>query len=885
MVGVKILDNQDNFYDDETREWLEALDDLVQTGSSEKASFILSKLAERLTQKGTIPTFNLTTPFRNTIPINEEARMPGELFMERKIRSYIRWNALAMVLRANKNDDELGGHIATFSSAAMLYDIGFNYFFKGYDQGLGDLIYFQGHSSPGIYARSFLEGRLSEAELDNFRREVDKPGISSYPHPWLMPNYWQFPTVSMGLGPIMGIYQAHIMRYLSARNLVPREDRKVWVFCGDGEMDEPESKGAIGLAGREGLENLIFVINCNLQRLDGPVRGNHKIIQELEGEFRGSGWNVIKVVWGRHWDPILARDSKGLLQELMNRVVDGELQNFKAKGGAYTREKFFGQNPEVLEMVKDLTDDDIYKLNRGGHDPYKVYAAFHKAVNSKGAPTVVLALTTKGYGTGSREADNTTHQVKKLTLENIQAFRDRFDIPIEDKDLEKLPYLKFSEDSPEFKYMTETRKKLGGFIPVRKFDDQPLDPPNSDIFLKYQAGSDNKALSTTMVFVRMMTDLIKDKSMGNRVIPIVPDEARTFGMEGLFRQIGIYSAEGQKYEPEDADQVMWYKESKDGVMLEEGITEAGAFSAWIALATSYYNYNFPTIPVYLFYSMFGFQRIMDLAWAAGDAQAKGFLIGATAGRTTLNGEGLQHQDGHSHMLSALIPNCTSYDPAFGSELAVIFKHGIEEMFVHNKNCFYYITVMNENYTHPPINPSQEQDVIKGMYLFKEEKKAQIRLLGAGTILNEVIKAASILDKFDINSEIWSVTSFNLLRKDGMECDRLRSQDPLDKSIKSFVEDKFSSNNLPVIAASDYVKAYSEQIRPWIKDSYYTLGTDGYGRSDSRAKLREFFEVDANAIARSAAYALYQANELSEQQLKDIYKACDHDPAKPHPWEV
>lgn len=879
------MDNQDNFYDDETREWLEALDDLVQTGSSEKASFILSKLAERLTQQGTIPTFNLTTPFRNSIPINEEARMPGELFMERKIRSYIRWNALAMVLRANKNDDELGGHIATFSSAAMLYDIGFNYFFKGYDQGLGDLIYFQGHSSPGIYARSFLEGRLSEEELDNFRREVDKPGISSYPHPWLMPNYWQFPTVSMGLGPIMGIYQAHIMRYLSARNLVPREDRKVWVFCGDGEMDEPESKGAIGLAGREGLENLIFVINCNLQRLDGPVRGNHKIIQELEGEFRGSGWNVIKVVWGRHWDPILARDSKGLLQELMNRVVDGELQNFKAKGGAYTREKFFGQNPEVLEMVKDLTDDDIYKLNRGGHDPYKVYAAFHKAVNAKGAPTVVLALTTKGYGTGSREADNTTHQVKKLTLENIQAFRDRFDIPIEDKELGNLPYLKFSEDSPEFKYMIETRKKLGGFIPVRKFDDQPLDPPNSDIFLKYQAGSDNKALSTTMVFVRMMTDLIKDKSMGNRVIPIVPDEARTFGMEGLFRQIGIYSAEGQKYEPEDADQVMWYKESKDGVMLEEGITEAGAFSAWIALATSYYNYNFPTIPVYLFYSMFGFQRIMDLAWAAGDAQAKGFLIGATAGRTTLNGEGLQHQDGHSHMLSALIPNCTSYDPAFGSELAVIFKHGIEEMFVHNKNCFYYITVMNENYAHPPINPSQEQDVIKGMYLFKENQRAQIRLLGAGAILNEVIKAASILDKFEINSEIWSVTSFNLLRKDGMECDRLSSQDPLDKSVKSFVEDKFSSNNLPVIAASDYVKAYSEQIRPWIKNSYYTLGTDGYGRSDSRAKLREFFEVDANAIARTAAYALYQASELSDQQLKNIYKACDHDPAKPHPWEV
>ena len=874
-----------NFYDEETREWLEALDDILASEGPDKASFILSKLAERLTQQGSLPSFNLTTPFRNTIPINEEARMPGELFMERKIRSYIRWNALAMVLRANKNDDELGGHIATFSSAAMLYDIGFNYFFKGYDKGLGDLIYYQGHSSPGIYARSFLEGRLSEEDLDNFRREVEKPGISSYPHPWLMPDYWQFPTVSMGLGPIMGIYQAHIMRYLSARDLVPREDRKVWVFCGDGEMDEPESKGAIGLAGREGLENLIFVINCNLQRLDGPVRGNHKIIQELEREFRGSGWNVIKVVWGRHWDPILARDSKGLLQELMNQVVDGELQNFKAKGGAYTREKFFGQNPEVLEMVKDLTDEDIYKLNRGGHDPYKVYAAYHKAVNSKGAPTVVLALTTKGYGTGSREADNTTHQVKKLTLENIQAFRDRFDIPIDDKDLESLPYLRFAEDSPEFKYMQATRKKLGGFLPIRKFDEQPLEAPSPDIFTKYQQGSEGKALSTTMVFVRMMTDLIKDKAIGKRVIPIVPDEARTFGMEGLFRQIGIYSAEGQKYEPEDADQVMWYKESKDGVMLEEGITEAGAFSAWIALATSYYNYNFPTIPIYLFYSMFGFQRIMDLAWAAGDAQAKGFLLGATAGRTTLNGEGLQHQDGHSHLFSALIPNCVSYDPAFGSELAVIFKHGIDEMYVQNKNCFYYITVMNENYAHPALDSSQEADVIKGMYLFQASPKAQIRLLGAGTILNEVIRAADLLKTFEIEAEIWSVTSFNQLRKDGMESDRLKMLHPTDTEIESFVESKFSAAAMPVVAATDYVRAYAEQIRPWIQAPYFTLGTDGYGRSDSRAKLRAFFEVDANAIVRTAAFALFKAGSLDTKKLEHILSASNHQPDKPHPWTV
>ena len=879
------MKNQDKFYDDETREWLQALDDIVQSGGPEKASFILSKLAERLTQKGTIPSFNLTTPFRNTIPLNEEVRMPGELFMERKIRSYIRWNALAMVLRANKNDDELGGHIATFSSAATLYDIGFNYFFKGYDKGLGDMIYFQGHSSPGIYARSFLEGRLSEEDLDNFRREVDRPGISSYPHPWLMPNYWQFPTVSMGLGPIMGIYQAHVMRYLSARDLVPRDDRKVWVFCGDGEMDEPESKGAIGLAGREGLENLIFVINCNLQRLDGPVRGNHKIIQELEREFRGSGWNVIKVVWGRHWDPILARDSKGLLQELMNEVVDGELQNFKAKGGSYTREKFFGKHPEVLEMVSDLTDEDIYKLNRGGHDPYKVFAAYHKAVNTKGAPTVILALTTKGYGTGSREADNTTHQVKKLTTENIQAFRDKFNIPIDDNDIEELPYIKFEKDSPEYKYLVETRQKLGGFLPIRKFDEQPLSEPASEVFNKYKLGSEEKKLSTTMVFVRMMTDLIKDKSMGNRLVPIVPDEARTFGMEGLFRQIGIYSAEGQKYEPEDADQVMWYKESKEGVMLEEGITEAGAFSAWIALATAYYNYNFPMIPIYLFYSMFGFQRIMDLAWAAGDAQARGFLIGATSGRTTLNGEVLQHQDGHSHMMSALIPNCVSYDPAFGSELAVIFKHGISEMFIENKNCFYYITVMNENYHHPAIKPEQEEDVIKGMYLFKSFKKPQVRLLGSGSIMNEVIKAGELLKSFDIDSELWSVTSFNLLRKNGMEIERKNLLMPTDNTLLSFIERKFQRATLPVIAATDYVRGYAEQIRPWIKSSYLTLGTDGYGRSDAREKLREFFEVDAVTIAKAAAFSLFRDGSLSKEKLNNIYTELGNNPEKPNPWEV
>ena len=767
--------------DYELQEWLEALDNVINESGSERASEILSELASKLTASGTIPTFNLTTPFRNTIPISDEARMPGDLFLERKIRSYIRWNALAMVLKANKSEDDLGGHISTFSSAATLYDVGFNYFFKGNDSGEADLIYFQGHCSPGIYARSFLEGRLTEKDLDNFRREVDKPGISSYPHPWLMPEYWQFPTVSMGLGPIMGIYQAHVMRYLSARGLIERGNRKVWVFCGDGEMDEPESKGAIGLAGRESLENLIFVINCNLQRLDGPVRGNHKIIQELEREFRGSGWNVLKVVWGRHWDQILSRDGKGKLQRLMDAVVDGELQNFKAKGGAYTREKFFGQDPEVLKMVEDLTDEDIYKLNRGGHDPYKVYAAYHKAVNTKGAPTVILALTTKGYGTGSREADNTTHQVKKLTTDNLKAFRDRFDIPVLDKDLEKLPYIKFAKNSKEYKYLKETREKLGGPIPARIFDDSPLKKPSLEHFKKYLDGSGDKKISTTMTFVRLMTDLIKDKNIGDRIVPIVPDEARTFGMEALFRQIGIYSSEGQKYQPEDADQVMWYKESKEGVMLEEGITEAGAFSAWLALATSYANYNLPMIPIYLFYSMFGFQRIHDLAWAAGDSQARGFLIGATSGRTTLNGEGLQHQDGHSHLLSATIPNCLSYDPAFGYELSVITRHGIEEMYYKRKKVFYYLTITNENYIQLSQPKGSDEGIIKGIYCLEKEKSPAVKLLGSGAILNESIKAKEMLNKFGISAEVWSATSFNLLRKDGMETEREKIMNPLSKN--------------------------------------------------------------------------------------------------------
>ena len=868
----------------ETTEWLDAINSVLDEEGIERASFLLTALAKRLNQEGAIPSYNLTTPFQNSIHAKDEAQMPGDLFMERKIRSLIRWNALVMVLRANKSDDDLGGHISTFSSAATLYEVGFNYFFRGSEGQLEDLIYYQGHCSPGIYARSYLEGYLQEEDLDNFRREVEKPGLSSYPHPWLMPDYWQFPTVSMGLGPIMGIYQAHIMRYMSARNLVPRNDRKVWVFCGDGEMDEPESKGAIGLAGREKLENLIFVVNCNLQRLDGPVRGNGKIIQELEGEFRGSGWNVIKVVWGRKWDSIISKDKEGKLQEIMDAVVDGELQNFKAKGGAYTREKFFAQDPDVLEMVDDLTDEDIYKLNRGGHDPYKVYAAYHKATNSKGAPTVILALTTKGYGTGSREADNTTHQVKKLSLENIKSFRDTFDIPVNDSEIEKLPYVRPAADSPEIQYLNKTRESLGGPIPRRRNKSKVLNNPNDKVFSKLYESSKDRKVSTTMAAVRIITELLKDKDIGERIVPIVPDEARTFGMESLFRQVGIYSSAGQKYEPEDADKVMWYKESKDGVMLEEGITEAGAFSAWSALATTYSSYDFPMVPFYLFYSMFGFQRIHDLAWAAGDAQAKGFLIGATSGRTTLNGEGLQHQDGHSHILSSTIPNCRSYDPAYAYEVAVIIKDGIQKMYVDQENYFYYITTTNENYPQPEMPKNSEKGIVKGMYKVVDSEKPSIRLIGSGAILRESIKANEILSKYKIHSEVWSVTSFNLLRKDGMETERFNQLNP-DKEKDTYVEECFDNKDIPVVASTDYMRAYAEQIRPYIKGEYSVLGTDGYGRSDSREMLRDFFEINSNNIVRVSAYSLYKSKVIDKKLLTKIYSDMGVDPSKPNPWEI
>ena len=846
----------------ETAEWLEALDDVIKQDESgqKRASFLLKTLAERAAQAGGQVPSAITTPFRNTIKPTDEKRMPGDLFMERRIRSLIRWNALAMVMRANDNDDGLGGHISSFSSSATLYDIGFNYFFKGNDDSPGDLIYYQGHIAPGMYARSYLEGRLSEDQLDNFRREVGGEGLSSYPHPWLMPDYWQFPTVSMGLGPIQAIYQANVMKYQHSRELVNNDGRKVWAFLGDGECDEPESLGAISLAGREQLDNLIFVINCNLQRLDGPVRGNGKIIQELEGVFRGAGWNVIKVIWGRHWDALLEKDKTGLLKKRMNEVCDGELQNYKANGGAYTREHFFGKYPELLELVKDLSDDDIMHLNRGGHDPYKVYAAYSQAVETTGQPTVILAMTVKGYGTGaSGEAQNETHSLKKLDVESLKKFRDRFAIPIGDDELKDVPYYKPAPDSPEMTYMNKRRQALGGYIPSRNPDFEAFEVPGLDALKSQLKDTGKREISTTMSFVRTLSTLTKDKTIGERVVPIVPDEARTFGMEGMFRQLGIYSSQGQKYTPHDSDNIMFYKEDKKGQILEEGINEAGAFSAWLAAATSYSNHGYPMIPFYIFYSMFGFQRIMDLAWAAGDSQARGFLLGATAGRTTLNGEGLQHQDGHSLLMANMIPNCVSYDPTYAFELTIIIQHGMKRMYTDKENCFYYITVENENYHHPEMPAGCEEGVIKGMYLLEEaagNKTHKVQLMGGGAILREVREAAEILrNDFDVDADVWSMTSINELRREGMECERWNLLHPEQEPKQSYLAQQLESHDGPIVCATDYMKSYGEQIAPYIRRQYRVLGTDGYGRSDTRAALRNHFEVDRYFIVVTALTSL------------------------------
>ena len=882
---------------EEQEEWLDALEGVLKREGVAAASALLQSLAGRLTRTGASLPFAVSTPYRNTIPSADETPMPGDLFMERRIRSLIRWNALAMVVRANRRPGDLGGHISSFASSATLYDVGFNYFFQapepadaeGKVSRSGDLVYFQGHASPGIYARSFLEGRLSEEQLDNFRRETGSDGLSSYPHPWLMPDYWQFPTVSMGLGPLQAIYQAHVMKYLDSRGLVEMGNRKVWAFLGDGECDEPESLGALSLAGREKLDNLIFVVNCNLQRLDGPVRGNGKIIQELEGYFRGAGWNVIKVVWGRHWDPLFAKDSQGLMQRAMDATVDGEYQNFKAKGGKYVRDNFFAKDPELLRMVEHLSDDDIYRLNRGGHDPYKVYAAYHAATNHTGQPTVILAKTVKGYGMGDAgESENTTHQVKKLDLDELKYFRDRFDVPLSDDQLQDVPYYRPAADSSEMQYLRQSRERLGGFMPRRLVDQETLTVPPLSAFKAQIGGTGEREVSSTMAFVRILATLLRDKHLGKRVVPIVPDEARTFGMEGMFRQLGIYSSEGQLYEPEDSDELAAYKESKSGQVLEEGINEAGAFAAWMAAATSYSTHQYTLLPFYIYYSMFGFQRVGDLAWAAGDLQAKGFLLGGTAGRTTLNGEGLQHQDGHSHVLAATVPNCISYDPAYAFELAVIIRRGLEHMYVEQAPVYYYLTLMNEAYQHPAMPEGVEADIVKGMYLLEtlgEASAPKIRLLGSGALLPEARSAAQrLVDDFGLQVQVYSVTSYTELARNVQDHQRDVLLDGENVSVSCHVSDLLNNNDwseAPVVAVSDYVKSLPEQVRSAIDSPFRVLGTDGFGRSDTREQLRAFFEVDRRFIQYSALSELVAAGHM-QLDLRHVREQLGIDTHKPNP---
>ncbi|MCG7865003.1 MAG: pyruvate dehydrogenase (acetyl-transferring), homodimeric type [Candidatus Thiodiazotropha taylori] len=874
----------------ETQEWLDALEAVLENEGVERAHFLIERLVDKARRSGAHLPFSANTAYVNTIPVTKQQRFPGDRAMERRIRSFIRWNAMAMVVQANRISTELGGHISSFASSATLFDVGFNHFFHAPTKERdGDLIFFQGHSAPGVYARAYLEGRLSEEQLYSFRQEVDGHGLSSYPHPWLMPGFWQFPTVSMGLGPLMAIYQARFMRYLHDRGMVNTEERKVWAFCGDGEMDEPEALGAISLAGRERLDNLVFVINCNLQRLDGPVRGNGKIIQELEGVFRGAGWNVIKVVWGGYWDPLFARDKNGILIKRMEECVDGDYQAYKAKGGAYTREHFFGKYPELDEMVANMTDEDIWRLNRGGHDPHKVFAAYAEATAHKGQPTVILAKTVKGYGMGvAGEGQNITHSQKKMGEAALKAFRDRFNIPISDDQIGAAPFYKPPADSAEMKYMHEQRSKLGGFLPQRRTKVEAMTVPPIEKFKALLEGSGDREQSTTMAFVRLLNMLVRDKQLGKQIVPIVPDEARTFGMEGMFRQLGIYSSVGQLYEPVDADQVMFYREDKKGQILQEGINEAGAMSSWIAAATSYSNHGVSMIPFYIYYSMFGFQRIGDLAWAAGDMQARGFLIGGTAGRTTLAGEGLQHQDGHSHLVAATIPNCVSYDPAFAYELTVIVLDGMRRMYQQQENVFYYITVMNENYLQPAMPEGVEEGIVKGMYLLKKggKQKKRVQLLGSGTILREVIAAAELLEKdFNVTADIWSVTSFNELRREGLDVERWNTLHPEEDQRQSYVTQQLSGQQGPVVAATDYIRSYADQIRPFVPATYSVLGTDGYGRSDMRSQLRKFFEVNRYYVALAALKSLADQGDLKEEVVTQAIKKYKIDPDKPNPCTV
>ncbi|HID99510.1 MAG TPA: pyruvate dehydrogenase (acetyl-transferring), homodimeric type [Thiotrichaceae bacterium] len=875
----------------ETQEWIEALESVLAQDGPERAHFLLNQLIDKARRSGAHIPHSANTAYVNTIPYNQEEPTPGDSEMEWKIRSLIRWNAMAMVVQANRQNAELGGHIATFASIATLYDVGFNHFFraKSAHHG-GDLVYFQGHSAPGIYARAFLEGRITEEQMLNFRQEVGGKGLSSYPHPWLMPDFWQFPTVSMGLGPIMGIYQARFMKYLHDRGIVNTAERKVWIFAGDGEMDEPEALGAISLAAREKLDNLVFVVNCNLQRLDGPVRGNGKIIQELEGDFRGAGWNVIKVIWGSYWDPLFAMDTKGLLLKRMEECVDGEYQNYKAKGGAYTREHFFGKYPELRAMVAKMTDEDIWRLNRGGHDPHKVYAAYAAAMKHKGQPTVIIAKSVKGYGMGAAgEGQNITHQQKKMGTDDIRKFRDRFNLPISDEQLPEVPFYKPPEDSPEMKYLHERRQALGGYLPSRSKTATPIDVPDISLFEPLLKGSGDREMSTTMAFVRMLSTLTRDKKMGKHVVPIVPDEARTFGMEGLFRQLGIYSSQGQLYEPQDADQVMYYREDKKGQIIEEGINEAGAMSSWIAAATAYSNHGVNMVPFYIFYSMFGFQRIGDLAWAAADLRARGFLIGGTAGRTTLSGEGLQHQDGHGVMLASNIPNCVVYDPTFAYEMAVIIHDGLRRMYQNQENIFYYITAMNENYTHPAMPEGIEDAILKGMYLFKESATPgpKVQLLGSGAILREVIAASVLLAQdFGVSANIWSVTSFTELHRQGVDVLRWNMLHPEEEQRQCYVKESLKDRKGPVIAATDYVKSYPNQIRSCIPHPhYYVLGTDGFGRSDSRKQLRKFFEVDRYYITVAALKGLADTGEIPASKVTEALRKYDIDSETPNPITV
>jgi pyruvate dehydrogenase E1 component len=864
----------------ETREWLDSMDYILRHRGRDRAISLLERLELHVKQSGVKVPFTAGTPYINTIPAEQQAPFPGSQELERRIKSLVRWNALAMVVRANKLQEGIGGHISTYASAATLYEVGFNHFFRGKGEGTeGDIVYFQGHAAPGVYARSFLLGRLTKEKLENFRRELAPGGgLSSYPHPWLMPDFWEFPTVSMGLGPIMAIYQARFNRYLEDRGLKAPSDRKVWAFLGDGETDEPEALGAITLAARERLDNLIFVINCNLQRLDGPVRGNGNVIQELEAAFRGAGWNVIKVIWGSDWDPILAKDKDGLLVQRMSELVDGEWQKYSIETGAYLRQHFFGKYPQLLELVKNYSDDQLRRLRLGGHDPLKVYAAFKAATDHKGQPTVVLARTIKGYGLGeSGEGKNITHQQKKMNEEELKAFRSRFGIPLSDEEIENLSFYRPPDDSPELTYLRKRRQELGGYLPKRVNRSKPINDVPADLFDEFYTGTENRKASTTMVFVRMLAKMLRDQKLGHLVVPIVPDEARTFGMEALFRQVGIYSHVGQLYQPVDRDTLLYYKEAKDGQILEEGITEAGSMSSFIAAGTAYATHGIPTIPFFIYYSMFGLQRVGDLVWAAGDIRARGFLLGGTAGRTTLAGEGLQHQDGNSHTLAMPVPNLMAYDPAFAYELAVIIQDGIKRMYQNDESIFYYITVMNENYEHPAMPEGSREGIVKGMYRFNQsgmkDAKLKAQLLGSGAILPEVIKAQGMLEKYGVAADVWSVTSYKELYKDGICTERWNMLHPTDKPKTAYVNDLLANTEGVIIAASDYIKSLPLSVARWFPRPLHVLGTDGFGRSEGRAALRDFFEVDAKFVVLATLSELAREKkikpEVVQQAIKDL----------------